>query len=84
MATTQGYYSLILIVWCMKLQPIKSIYEGFSKYEKKFDFSNYSAKSKYYYDWNLLVVVKMEGESGGAAIEESVRLKPKMYFFLVY
>ena len=43
------------------------------------DFSNYFAESKYYDDSNKLVVVKMEDETGGAAIKEFVGLKPKMY-----
>ena len=49
-----------------------------------FDFSNYSAKSKSYDDINTnnkLVVGKMKDETGGVAIEEFVRLKPKMYSF---
>ena len=50
-----------------------------------FDFSNYSAKSKSYDDINTnnkLVVGKMKDETGGVAIEEFVRLKPKMYSLL--
>ena len=37
-----------------------------------FDFSNYSAKSKYYNDLHKLVVGKMKNETGGVAIEEFV------------
>ena len=48
-----------------------------------FDFSNYSAKSKYYYDSNKLVFGKMKDETGGATIKEFVELKPKLYSFLV-
>ena len=55
------------------------VYEDFSKDKEVFDFSNYSAKSKYYYDLNKLVVGKMKDETGGVAIKEFVRLKPKMY-----
>ena len=44
-----------------------------------FDFSNYSAKSKYYDDSNELVVGKMKDEIGG----EFVGLKPKIYLILV-
>ena len=44
-----------------------------------FDFSNYSTKSKYYDDSNKLVFGKMKDKTGGAAIEEFLRLKPKMY-----
>ena len=47
------------------------------------NFSNYLAKSKYYDDSNKLVVDKMKDETASDAIEEFVRLKPKMYVFLV-
>ena len=43
------------------------------------DFSNYSAKSKYYDNSNKLVVSKMKDKIAGVAIEEFVGLKPKMY-----
>ena len=62
---------------------IKDVYEDFSKDKEMFDFSNYSAKSKYYDDSNRLVVGKIKDETGGVAIEEFVGLKPKMYFSLV-
>ena len=55
------------------------VYQDFSKDKEVFDFSNYSAKLKYYYDLNKLVVGKMKDETGGVAIKEFVRLKPKMY-----
>ena len=55
------------------------VYQDFSEDKEVFDFSNYSAKSKYYYDLNKLVVGKMKDETGGVAIKEFVRLKPKMY-----
>ena len=48
-----------------------------------FDFSNYSAESKYYDDSNKLVVSRMKDETGIVAIEEFVGLKPNMYLFLV-
>ena len=44
-----------------------------------FDVSNYSTKSKYYNDSNKLVISKMKGKTTGAAIEEFIGLKPKMY-----
>ena len=44
-----------------------------------FDFSNYSAKSKYYDDSNKLVVGKVKEEAVGVSIEKFVGLKPKMY-----
>ena len=43
-----------------------------------FNFSNYSTKSKCYDDSNKLVIGKMKDGTGGVAIEEFVRLKPKM------
>ena len=48
-----------------------------------FDFGNYSSKSKYYDDSKKLVIGKIKDEAGGVAIEEFVRLKPKIYSFLV-
>ena len=48
-----------------------------------FDFSNYSSNSKYYDDSNGLVIDKMKDETGGAAIEEFVWFKVKMYSFFV-
>ena len=48
-----------------------------------FDFSNYPTKSKYYDDWNKLVVDKMENETEGLAIETFSGLKPKLYSFLI-
>ena len=61
----------------------KDVYEDFSEDKEISDFSNYSAKSKYYDDSNKLVVGKMEEETVCVAIEEFVGLKPKMYSFLV-
>ena len=48
-----------------------------------FDFSNYFTKSKYYDNSNKLIIGNMKDEIGGAAIEEFVGLKPKMYSFLI-
>ena len=48
-----------------------------------FHFSNYSTKSKYYNNLNKSVIGKMKDEIGSVAIEEFVRLKAKMYSFLV-
>ena len=48
-----------------------------------FHFSNYSTKSKYYNNSNKSVIGKMKDETGSVAIEEFVRLEPKMYSFLV-
>ena len=47
-----------------------------------FDFSNYSTKSKYYDNSSKLVIETMKDEIGVVAIEEFVRLRPKMYSFL--
>ena len=41
-----------------------NVYDNFSENEEIFDFSNYSAKSKYYDDSKAL-----KNEMGGAAIE---------------
>ena len=48
-----------------------------------FNFSNYLIKSKHYDNSNKLVVGKMKDETAGVATEEFVRLKPKMYSYLV-
>ena len=60
-----------------------NIYDDFSKNKGMFDFRDYSARSKYYDDSNALVVGKMKDEISGVAIEEFVRLKPKMYSTVV-
>ena len=59
----------------------KDVYEGFNKDKEMFNFNNHSAKSKYYDDSKKLVVGKTKNKTGGAAIEEFVGLKPKMYSF---
>ena len=50
--------------------------------KKVFDFSNYSAKSKYYDNLIKLMIGKMKDETAGVAIEELVGLKPKIYQYL--
>ena len=55
------------------------IYKDFGNDKEMFDFSNYSAKSKYYDNSNKLVVGKMKDKTADVAIEELVELKPKMY-----
>ena len=62
---------------------MEDAYEDFSKDKKMFNFSNFSAKSKYYDYSNKLVFGKMKDKTGGVAIEELVGLKPKMYSFLL-
>ena len=61
----------------------EDVYEDINSDKEMFDFSNYSTKSKHYDDSNKLVIDKMKDESGGAAIEEFVGLKAKMYSLLV-
>ena len=61
----------------------EDVYKDFSKDKEMFDFSNYSIKSKYYNYSNKLVVGKLKEETAGVAIKEFVRLKPKMYPYLV-
>ena len=65
----------------MKLK--QDVYEDFRSNKEMFDFSNYSTKSKYHDDSNKLVIEKVKDETGGAAIEEFVGLKAKIYSFLV-
>ena len=57
----------------------EDIYEDFSNKKEMFDFSDYSTNSKYYDNSNKLVIGKIKDEAAGVAIEEFVRLKPKMY-----
>ena len=57
----------------------EDIYEDFSNNKEMFDFSDYSTNSKHYDNSNKLVIGKIKDETAGAAIEEFVRLKPKMY-----
>ena len=58
-------------------------YEDFNKNKEMFDFSNFSADSKYCNDSNKLVVGKMKDKTGGAAIKEFGGLKLNMHLFLV-
>ena len=51
---TQDYYSQALI---------EDVYEDFRKDKEKFDFSNYSAKSKYCDDSNKLVAGKVKDKT---------------------
>ena len=62
---------------------VEDVYEDFIKDRRMFNFSNYSTKSKYYDNSNKWVVGKMKGKTDGGTIKEFVRLKPKMYSFLV-
>ena len=55
----------------------------FSSDRGKFNFSNYSTKSKYYDNLNKLIIGKMEDQTEGVEIEEFVGLRPKIYSFLV-
>ena len=61
----------------------ENVYDDFSKNKEMFDFSNYSAKSKYFDDSNTLVVGKMKYEMGSNATEEFFELKIKMCSILV-
>ena len=61
----------------------EDVYKDFSNDKEMFDFSNYSAKSKYYDNSNKLVVCKKKDETTGVTIKKFVGLKPKMYSYLV-
>ena len=61
----------------------EDVSEDFSNDKEIFDFNNYSTKSKYYDNSSKMVVGKMKDEPAGVPIEEFVRLKPKMYLYLV-
>ena len=61
----------------------EDVYEDFSNDKEMYDFSNCSTKSKYFDNSNKLVVGKMKDGAAGVAIDKLVRLKPKMYSYLV-
>ena len=60
----------------------EDVYEDFSNDREMFAFSNCSSQSKYYDNSSKLVIGKMKDENGDVAIEEFVRLKPKIFSFL--
>ena len=57
----------------------ENIYDDLSKSKETFDFSDYSAKSKYYNDSNALVIAKIKDEMGRVSSEEFAGLNPKLY-----
>ena len=61
----------------------EEVYEDFSKDKEMFEFSNYSTKSKYYYDSKQLVVGKMKYKTADVAIKGFFWIKAKYYLFLV-
>ena len=61
----------------------KDLYKVFRNNREIVDFSNYLTKSKYYDNSKNIMVGKMKDETAGVAIEKFVRLKPKMYSYLV-
>ena len=61
----------------------EDVYKDFASDKEIFDFSNNSTKSKYYYNWNKLVIGKIKDETAGVRIEVSVRLKPKIHSYFV-
>ena len=61
----------------------EDLYADFSSDKEIFHFSNYLTKSKSYDNSNKLLNGKLKDETEGAAIEEFVGLKPKIYSFLV-
>ena len=61
----------------------EDVYKDLSNDKEMLDFSNYSTNLKYYNNSSKLVVGKMKDETAGVAIEEFVRLKPKIYSYLV-
>ena len=56
----------------------EDVQEDFSKNKEIFDFSKFSAKSKYYNYAIKLVVDKIKGKTAGVAIKEFVGLQPKI------
>ena len=58
----------------------EDVYKDFSNDKEMFDFSNYSTKSKYYDNWNKLVIGNMKDKTGSVATKEFVGF---LYSFLV-
>ena len=61
----------------------EDVYGDFSIDKEMFDFSNSSSESKYYHNWDKLVIGKVNDKTRDVAIKEFVGLKPKMYSSLV-
>ena len=61
----------------------EGVYVDFNKNKEMSDFSNYSTKSKYYDDSNVLVAGKMKDQMVGVVMKEIVCLRPKMYPILL-
>ena len=61
----------------------EDVYADFRNSKDMFDFSKYSTKSKYYDNSKKLVFGKTKDETAGLPIEKFVRLKTKMYSYLV-
>ena len=61
----------------------EDVYKAITNDKEMFDFSNYSTKSKYYDNLNKLVIGKMKDETAGAVFKSFVKIKPKMYSYLV-
>ena len=61
----------------------EDVYEDFSKDKAMLDFSNNSAKSRYYDNPHKLENGQINNETACVAIEEFVGLKPNMCSFLV-
>ena len=59
----------------------ENVSNDFSKNKELFDFSKYSAESKYYDYTNALVFGKIKDKMRGAAVEGFVGLKPKCIGF---
>ena len=60
----------------------EDVYKDFSNNKKRFNFRNYSTKSKYYDNSNKWMVGKMKDETAGVVIEGFVGLNPNMYSHL--
>ena len=58
----------------------EDVYKDFSNDKEMFDFSNYSTKSKYYDNWNKLVIGNMKDKTGSVTTKEFVGF---LYSFLV-
>ena len=82
MTTNLDHYSCINYSLMYEIET-ENVSDNFNENKELFDFTNYSAGSKYYDDSNTLVAGKVKDEMVGLAIKEVFSSKQKMYSFLV-
>ena len=76
--TTQDCHPVTLTVSLVYKIKTEDVYKDFIKEKDMFNFSNYSAKPKYYDDSNKLVVDKLKDKTAGVAMKKLA--EPKQRF----